>query len=64
MPIHEFKCEACGDISESYFKLEEGELVLSGELTLTCKKCGSITKHIMSVSNYKMNGYNERNGYS
>jgi len=64
MPIYEFKCKNCGNIDEKYFKSDTADLVLSGKLVFLCKRCGGSTKRIISISSYKMSGYNEANGYS
>jgi len=64
MPIFEFVCEKCGSTCERYFKPSMVEAVTSGEVITTCKKCGNITKLVISTCSYRMKGYNESNGYS
>ena len=56
LPIYVYKCRYCGHEFE--------ELVLDRKNKVDCPKCGLSTKRIPSVSNFIVNGYNEKNGYS
>jgi putative FmdB family regulatory protein len=65
MPIYEFVCKKCGNITENYYKLSQMKGVHAGSLKPVCGKCNSEeTELIMSVCAIKINGYNAANGYS
>jgi putative FmdB family regulatory protein len=57
MPIYEYECR-CGNKIELFLKNidENGEIV--------CWKCNLPMKRIISTSFFKINGFNEKNGYS
>ena len=49
MPIHEYKCDECGEVTE--------QLELSGDKEIeTCPKCGAETHMIMSNNNFILKG--------
>ena len=64
MPIYEFKCQECGNIDERHFKLDMVKSITTGELTPRCQKCEGTTRLITSTSNFRVKGFNEKNGYS
>ncbi len=55
MPLYEFYCEDCNDTFDSIENM--------GTKYIMCF-CGSKAYKIMSVPNFKINGYSESNGYS
>ena len=61
MPIYEFECDECGFIFNHIMKIEERDAVIGSN----CPVCtDGIVKSLISVSNFKINGYSEANGYS
>lgn len=56
MPIYEFSCKKCGEVTE--------DIVTVSTDTIKCPKCGSDANKIMSSSSFVINGYSEKNGYS
>ena len=55
MPIYEYECKNCGNKEE----------IISTQLLeeIKCEKCGCIMKLLISKTNFKVNGYNAKNGY-
>ena len=58
MAIYEYKCKKCLRIIVRSFPIDRFPK------TVTCDKCGREAEKMISVSNFKVNGYSERNGYS
>ena len=58
--IYEYECPVCHE------KVEEIKPLRDRDCTPKCKKCVDevLTKRVMSASIFKINGYNESNGYS
>lgn len=59
MPIYEFKCKICKKISEVLVKNSEMD-----KQTVQCPECGQDAKKVLSVGYFKINGFNEGNGYA
>ena len=57
MPIFEFRCTECGHVFEEYTRKRN-------LLGIECPKCNALATKEMSVSNFKVNGYNADNNYS
>jgi len=57
MPIYEFKCKKCGKLTEQIFPITK-------DVNHIVCECGYISKKIMSISSFKINGYSYENGYS
>jgi len=49
MPIYEFKCDSCGEVTERLQKMSDGPLK-------TCPKCGGHVKKIFSRSSFQLKG--------
>ena len=64
MPIYKFECSECGFDFEHIMSVKEGQ-TFNG-IKSDCPKCEKrkCVKKVMSPSNFKINGYSERNGYS
>lgn len=61
MPIYKYQCSQCGFDFETFVKMEERD---KPSATL-CPKCGEYKiQRVPTVSNFKINGYSEANGYS
>jgi len=58
MPIYEFKCKNCGNVESRRYPIN------SNIKKITCWKCKGNAIKIISSSNFIMNGYSEKNGYS
>ena len=59
MPINEYKCGTCKhvfDYWDTSFKYVQKYRV--------CPECGQDAKKQMTPSNFKVNGFNEANGYA
>jgi len=56
MPLYEFKCEKCDHVTEEIVKL--------GVTEIECPKCTGKAQKKMSSSNFVVNGFSEKNGYS
>ncbi len=58
MPLYKFECKDCGKVVEKISKLER-------KFTW-CPKCGSVAKRTFCAegTSFKVNGHNEKNGYS
>ena len=48
MPVYEFECKECGEISE--------DLVRMGTKNITCPKCQAKAHKIMSTTTFKLKG--------
>ena len=57
MPIHEYLCSNCGKVTTRVYKTQKG---VQDKITCKCKE--KATKMI-SAGSFKVNGYNEKNGY-
>jgi len=64
MPLYEFQCNKCGYIFEEIYRKSSPTKISS--YCPVCKNNGitSIAKKIISKSNFVINGYNAKNGYS
>jgi len=60
MSIIDYKCSKCGKIIEKFF-LKTNDIVPDNVI---CSYCKGLSKKIMSSSNFKVNGYSYKNGYS
>jgi len=58
MPYYEYRCNKCLRIIPRYFPINRFPK------TIKCDKCGRQAEKLISVSNYIMKGYSEKNGYS
>lgn len=58
MPIYEYKCPDCGAIKLDIRSKE------SRNVPDFCKICRKDMPKILSPSSFKVNGFNESNGYS
>lgn len=58
MPIYEYQCEKCGYI------FEEVNINKITKISVTCPNCEGMSKRILSTSNFIVNGYSYKNGYS
>jgi len=56
MPIYRFECKKCGYAEE--------RITTSNSKTIPCTACGGIAGKVLSAGYFKINGYNEKNGYS
>ncbi len=57
MPIYEYKCESCGREKEIlHRKIPKRDW-------RGCDKCKGIMKHVMSVTNHKVEGFSYDNHY-
>lgn len=56
MPIFEYQCE-CGNVFEKLEMSSRPEMV-------ECKKCGKMSKRIMSSCSFDVKGFNANNCYS
>lgn len=62
MPIYEFECINCGNMEERLFtSVAEGE-----ELSphIMCRECSSACKKVLSRTEFKVTGFNAKNGYN
>lgn len=57
MPLYEFKCPNCEEISEFISSYEDSKNQI-------CKKCNSKLIVSPSVCKFKIKGFNSQNGYS
>lgn len=64
MPVYEFQCNKCGYIFEE-IHISSDPIKISSYCPV-CEKNGnkSIGKKIISKSNFIVNGFNAKNGYS
>jgi len=61
MPIYEFVCKKCGHAFERYLDFAQAKT----GCTPSCTLCNSNkTERIVSVSTWRIKGFNEKNGYS
>lgn len=61
MPIHEYRCFRCGDEQEVIFtSIEQAEKSVNPP----CEKCGAFTECMVSAANFKVAGFNAKNGYN
>ena len=60
MPIYEFECWNCDHIEEKIFTFREAEV----RQTVLCSECGYECGRIMSAPNFKVVGFNAKNGYN
>lgn len=51
MPIHEYKCNNCGELSEEFY-LSQKEV----KNKIKCKKCGKYMNKLVSSSNFHLKG--------
>ena len=58
MPIYEYKCWNC---NHKFEKIKDIKWKDSEEI---CSNCGVIVSRVISKPSFKVNGYNEKNGYS
>ncbi len=58
MPIYEFKCKDCLVVTQGSFPIN------NNVKKVKCRKCGKTAEKIISTSNFKVNGFSEKNGYS
>jgi putative FmdB family regulatory protein len=56
MPIYEFKCDKCKSTFEQLTKENKNDS--------TCPVCGNQSQKIISISTFRIKGYNAKNGYS
>ena len=59
MPIYEYKCRTCKKISESFESTYK-----NARKVILCPECGQDAFKIMSTGTFKVNGFNEKNGYA
>lgn len=57
MPVFEYICERCG-------KSKEIITIKSDTSKVICYNCDTEMKRVMSVANFTVKGYSEKNGYS
>lgn len=57
MPIYEYECEHCGEITEV---LRIGYAHMSE----MCPRCNGPARRLPACANFKINGFNEANGYA
>ena len=57
MPVYEYKCIMCKEISEHIFSMREA-------IGIVKCTCGGVATKIMSTGTFKINGYSEKNGYA
>ncbi len=55
MPVYNFYCKEC--------KIEQDYMMKNWEEKALCPKCGKEMKKNMSLTNFKVNGYNYKNNY-
>lgn len=61
MPIHEYECTSCDFKKDVLFtSVSEAERALN----IPCGRCGAFTKRNMSAPNFKVVGFNAKNGYN
>lgn len=57
MPLYVYKCPNCdGKTIEKLSNINDDNPV--------CEKCGNVMDKVISASNFVVNGYNYKNGYS
>lgn len=65
MPIYEFRCKECSQkFEELLYPLQVKKMKNKGTSPLCPACCSNKTERVMSVSNFRIKGYNEANGYS
>ena len=57
-PMYEYKCRFCSRIKNEIRSVHERDEVP------ICEECDAIMNRVISPSVIKVNGYNEKNGYS
>jgi len=64
MPLYQFECKKCGFTFEHIMSIADGELFKKAKGNCpSCQETKSVVK-VMSAGTFKINGYNEKNGYS
>lgn len=75
MPIYEYQCTKCGNVHDMLFKnLSEAEKyddidfdyvsVPTKVHAILCNECGKVCRRIMSAPNFRVTGFNAKNGYN
>jgi putative FmdB family regulatory protein len=64
MPLYEFQCNKCGYIFEEIHNKYDPIKIYAFCPRCKEEKKNSIATKILSVSNFKINGFNANNGYS
>jgi putative FmdB family regulatory protein len=64
MPLYEFECKKCGFTFKHMMSIKDGEQFKNSNGN--CPSCGAYksTVKLISAGSFKINGYNEKNGYS
>lgn len=57
MPCYEYQCKSCNKILQKWMSMKDMQK------SVKCD-CGKTAKKIISRSSFKINGFNEGNGYS
>jgi putative FmdB family regulatory protein len=58
MPIYEYKCSGCGEVTEWLMSITQDIKKME------CDKCNCEANRMISTSTFKINGFSEANGYS
>lgn len=56
MPIYDYECEKCWAKTEHLVFCERKD-------SIVCPECGSMAHRVISLPNFVINGFNEKNGY-
>jgi putative FmdB family regulatory protein len=56
MPLYEYECLSCHEVTESLRKEEVKHI--------TCPKCGDVARRQISASSIRIKGYSAANGYA
>lgn len=61
MPIYEYECLRCGKVEDKlYTSVQKAENIAIS----LCSSCGGVTKKIISSPNFRVVGFNAKNGYN
>jgi len=61
MPIYEYRCLQCGHVQE---ELVNPSTKPERTAFMLCNECKHISKRIISVSHFRVTGFNSKNGYN
>lgn len=64
MPIFEYKCKSCALIYEVLTSSCNDRNDMTQNADILCPACQGEGNKQISASSFKINGYNEKNGYS
>lgn len=68
MPIYEFQCKKCSNVTYRKYPINSNIKTIDCDRVIHSNnedvRCDGKAERIISVTNFKINGYSESNGYS